>query len=233
MVDGKRFLLFLLFCFSLHASETCFFIPPKGWIPNLEICAPRVHICFLEPTSAGTPPTINLATEAVNVSLDAYIEEVRKIHSADPNSRWRDLGKFKSLLGDGRLFELETPAEAGMVRMVQLVVIKEGIAYILTASAAKERFSKYYQTFDEVLRSLQASSNLTASYPSCQLKTLVEELSQKYQTLGLEFSSDRFQEEVWKPFVNKIIKDFTEMGSYWQILFLQEVQTIILTPRSI
>lgn len=162
---GKRLLFLLLFCFSLQASETCFFIPPEGWErANPKIHAPRVRICFFEKTSAGIIPTINLATEAVNVSLEAYMEEVRKIHSADPNSRWRDLGKFKSLLGEGRLSELETPTESGMARMMQLVVIKEEVAYILTASAAKEKFSKYYQTFDKVLRSLQAPASLTESY---------------------------------------------------------------------
>ncbi len=189
---------------------------------NPKILAPRVHTCFLGKTSKGLAPSINLATEAVNVSLESYIEEVRKIHTSDPNSRWRDLGQYKTRLGDGRLTELETQTEFGTARMVQLVVIKENTAYILTASALKEEFSKYYKTFDQALRSLQSSSNLIESYPSNpnQLKELVKNITQKS-----DLDSEDFQKEMWKPFENKIINDFTEMGPYWQILLLKEIQS--------
>lgn len=158
------------------------------------------------------------------MSLDAYVEEVRKIHVADPNSRWRDLGRFRSLLGDGRLMELETPSDFGLARMVQLVIIKEKTAYILTAGALKEEFSKFYRTFDSVLRSLQETTNLVQSYPhkSKELTALIDNLYQKCAT----------EKEVWPPFEKKIINDFTEMGPYWQILLLNEVQTKISTLRS-
>jgi len=187
--------------------------------------APSVEICFLGKSSKGLAPTINLATEVVDVSLDAYIVEVRKIHSADPNSRWRDLGKFTARIGNGRLMELEAPTEFGAARMVQLVVIKDKVAYILTAAALKEEFSKYYKTFDAALCSLQSSSNLVDAYPSKELKTLIDALLQKKES-SLEF------EAIWKPFENKIINDFTEMGPYWQILLLSEIRTQLLTLRS-
>ncbi len=225
-VEIKRLVFLLLAITSLGASETCFFIPPKGWeIANPKMLAPSVQICFLGKSSKGLPPTINLATEVVNVSLEAYVEEVRKIHKADPNCRWRDLGKFTALMGSGRLMELETPTELGPARMVQLVVIKESVAYILTAAALKEEFSMYYKTFDAALHSLQASSNLVEAYPSKELKGLVDALFEKKEP-SLEF------EAIWKPFENKIIKDFTEMGPYWQILLLSEIRTQLLTLRS-
>lgn len=225
-MEIKRLVFLLLAISSLWAKESCFFIPPKGWeIADPKMLAPSVDICFLGKSSKGLAPTINLATEVVDVSLDAYIEEVRKIHSADPNCRWRDLGKFTARIGNGRLMELETPTEFGAARMVQLVVIKENVAYILTAAALKEEFSKYYKTFDAALRSLQSSSNLVEAYPSKELKILIDALLQKKES-SLEF------EAIWKPFENKIINDFTEMGPYWQILLLSEIRTQLLTLRS-
>lgn len=230
-VEIKRLVFLLLAITSLRASETCFFIPPKGWeIADPKMLAPSVRICFLGKNSKGLPPTINLATESVDVTLDAYVEEVRKIHRADPNCRWRDLGKFTALMGSGRLMELEIPTELGPARMVQLVVIKDKVAYILTAAALKEEFSKHYKTFDVVLHSLQSTSNLVEAYPSKELKNLVslqqrvllvkkqiDELFQKRESF-LDF------EQFWKPFENKIINDFTEMGPYWQILLLSELR---------
>jgi hypothetical protein len=225
-VDIKKLLFLALYAWNAYG--VCFFIPPKGWeVANPELLAPHVHICFLGTSSKGLAPSINLATEVVDTSLETYIQEVRKIHLSDPNSRWRDLGKYTSLLGEGRLTELETPTELGVARMVQLIMIKEGVAYILTASALKEEFSKYYRIFDQALHSLQSSSNLTESYPSKteQLKKLVKSLSLQ----GAH--SEQFQKNIWEPFEKKIIKDFTEMGPYWQILFLKEVRAEILKPR--
>lgn len=223
---------FVVFCSSLRAGDCCFFIPPKDWaIANPEALAPRVQICFLGKSSKGLAPSINLATEPVEVSLETYVEEVRKIHVSDPNARWRDLGKYKARLGEGRLTELETTTEYGTARMVQLIVVKDGVAYILTASALKEEFSSYYRTFDQVLSSLQASSNLQESYPSQKekLEQLVKDLM---AATNIDFNSEQFQKSVWKPFETKIINDFTEMGPYWQILFLREMQINLLTPRS-
>jgi hypothetical protein len=236
-----------------------------------------VHICFLGKSSKGLAPSINLASEKVDISLDAYIEEVRKIHAADPNSRWRDLGKYKTLLGEGRLTELETHAETGIVRMVQLIVIKDHVAYILTAGALKEEFPKYYKLFDQTLRSLQSSKDLIESYSSKEsrqkLSKLVQNVEQQFKaakftqpdiasvfkkelnqhppasflsraikTLDKQFktavkdddafNSKDFQESAWQPFEKKVINDFTEMGPYWQILLLQDIQVKLLNLRS-
>jgi hypothetical protein len=278
-VGSKTFFFLCLCVISLHASETCFFIPPKKWeIANPEILAPRVHICFLGKSSKGLAPSINLASEKVDISLDAYIEEVRKIHAADPNSRWRDLGKYKTLLGEGRLTELETHAETGIVRMVQLIVIKDHVAYILTAGALKEEFPKYYKLFDQTLRSMQSSKDLIESYSSKEsrqkLSMLVQNVEQQFKaakftqpdiagvfkkefrmdlppasflnraikTLDKQFktavkdndafNSKDFQESAWQPFEKKVINDFTEMGPYWQILLLQDIQVKLLNLRS-
>jgi hypothetical protein len=209
---------------TANEGDICFFIPPKDWeIANPEVLAPRVHICFLGKTSTGVRPSVNLATEVVDVTLDAYINEVRKIHSSDPNARWRDLGTYKCLLGEGRLTELEIPTDSGLGRMIQLIVIKDRMAYILTASAGKEDFSKYYKTFDQVLRSLQSSSDLAKSYPlkSEELTSMIANLNHKYR----EVDSEIFEKEIWPTFERKIINDFTEMGPYWQILLLNEQRT--------
>lgn len=194
-----------------------FFIPPKDWeIAHPEMLAPSVEICFLSKNSRGLAPSVNLAKERVGVSLERYVEAVRKIHATDPNSRWRDLGVYKTSLGEGRLTELETKTEVGTVRMMQLIVMKEGAAYILTTSALKEEFSKFYKVFDQTLRSLQYSSDLIESYPQKR-----DELRQLVQTATS-----------WSSFEEKIITDFTEMGPYWQILFLKDMRSKLLPPRN-
>jgi hypothetical protein len=46
------------------------------------------------------------------------------------------------------------------------------------------------------------------------------------------FDSDSFQKGSWQPLQEKIIRDFTEMGPYWQILMLRDIQFKLLNLRA-
>lgn len=178
--------------------------------------SPRVHVAFIGKSSSALAPTINLATEPVTISLPAYVEAVRKIHAADPNTKWRDLGHFDTQLGQGALTELETATEQGKARLMQLMVVKEGLAYILTACALKEEFPKYYKLFDEALQSLQEVDDLAMCYPLHkreELKGVLAACTDEAHMGELE---------------QKIIHDFTEMGPYWQILLLSEARAKLI-----
>jgi len=216
-------------------SFHCFFIPPKGWdLADQSKLSPRVKICFIGKSSNNLLPSVNLATEEVDVSLKTYIDIVKSDCERDPNCVWRDLGKYNTPLGEGRLTEREMKTKWGVSRQVQLIVIKDHRAYILTAGALKEEFSRHYQVFEAVLRSLTMTENLTASV-SLEKKQLLQKMMGNLQTafaaaiktgVSIEqaFESKNFQKEFWKPFQQKIINDFTEMGAYWQILLLRDVQ---------
>jgi len=203
-------------CIALYGI--CFFVPPQEWeVASPETLSPRVHIAFVGKSSSGLAPTINLATEPVSISLPAYVEAVRKIHTADPNAKWRDLGRFDTKLGPGQLTEIEMSTEQGKARLMQLMVVKGGLAYILTACALKEEFPKHYKLFDRVLQSLQETDDLVESYPAhkrAELKSALGALTGEKQ---------------WAKFEQKIIHDFTEIGPYWQILMLSEARAKLLT----
>jgi hypothetical protein len=116
----------------------CYFIPPQGWdLADPAKLSPRVKICFLGKSSKNLLPSINLASEEVDISLKAYVDIVKRDCENDPNTHWRDLGKYTTRLGEGRLTEREVTTECGLSRQVQLIVIKDSMAYILTAAALK------------------------------------------------------------------------------------------------
>jgi hypothetical protein len=203
-------------------SSYCYFIPPKGWeLADQNKLSPRVKICFIGKSSNNLLPSVNLATEEVDISLKAYVDIVKRDCESDPNCLWRDLGKYNTSLGEGRLTEREVKTEWGISRQVQLIVIKDQRAYILTAGALKEEFSRHYQDFEGVLGSLTLTNDLTANIPSSEKKELLLKLIENLKTVG-------FQKEAWEPFQQKIINDFTEMGPYWQILLLRDVQHQLL-----
>ncbi len=228
---------------TLKTQETptfCYFIPPKGWdLADQTKLSPRVKICFLGKSPHNLLPSVNLATEEVDISLKTYLDIVKKDCESDPNCQWRDLGKYQTPLGEGRLTEREVQTQWGVSRQVQLIVIKDKIAYILTAGSLKEEFSRHYKDFEGVLRSFTITNNLTDQIASTEKKSTLHQLIEKLQSdfknttdkiavLDEAFESSNFQKESWEPFQEKIINDFTEMGPYWQILLLRDLQYQLL-----
>lgn len=208
---------------EIRDCKFCYFIPPKGWeLADQSKLSPRVKICFLGKSSSSLLPSVNLATEEVDISLKAYVDIVKRDCESDPNCLFRDLGKYKTSLGEGRLTEREVKTKWGTSRQVQLIVIKDKEAYILTASALKEEFSRHYQEFERVLQSLTWTDDLTALVAP----------SDKKESLRQLIGNLQIQKEAWEPFQQKIINDFTEMGPYWQILLLRDIQHQLLTRTS-
>lgn len=218
-------------------SDHCYFIPPQGWdLADQSKLSPRVKICFIGKTSKNLRPSVNLAIEKVDISLKTYVDIVKRDCANDPNTRWRDLGKYQTSLGEGRLTEREVKTEWGISRQIQLIVIKDHTAYILTAGADKEEFPRYYKDFEAVLRSLNTAEDLAASYPA-EKRSALRELIGKLQAdfkktndpkIATEDALDDFLKESWEPFQQKVINDFTEMGPYWQILLLRDIQYQLL-----
>ncbi len=264
----KNFLPYVFLCFALkgysHASPQstslfseeprkenivqrsnnyCYFIPPQGWdLADQAKLSPRVKICFIGKSSKNLLPSVNLAEEEVDVSLKTYIDIVKSDCLKDPNCRWRDLGKYNTPLGEGRLTEREVKTQWGPSRQVQLIVIKDKMAYILTAGALKEEFSRHYKTFEDVLRSLTLTQDLSMDLTSAEKKTRLREMLGKLETdfkktrekisaVNDAFDAADFQKESWKPFQERIINDFTEMGPYWQILLLRQIQNKLLERK--
>ena len=234
IIVTKRFLLTLALCLAplVGCADYCYFIPPKGWdLADQSKLSPRVKICFIGKSSKNLLPSVNLAEEEVDVSLKTYVDIVKNDCLKDPNTKWRDLGKYNTPLGEGRLTEREIKTEWGLSRQVQLIVIKDKMAYILTAGALKEEFSSHYKNIEAVLRSLTITKDLAADIPSADKRMVLREMAGKIQTdfkEALSFDSEKFQKKSWKPFEHKIINDFTEMGPYWQILLLRQIQHQLL-----
>lgn len=188
MVRLFKFLL-IVFASFCSAAEYCYFTPPQGWDMTDPKALPfHTKVCFIGKTSKPLRPSVNLSVEETSASLKTYLEAVKNNNKADPNRTWRDLGKFMTPLGEGRLTEIEVKTEVGMVRQVQLIVLKNKTAYILTTAALKEEFSKHYQTFEKVFHSL----NITQNFPAT--------LSQESQRIALQELIDKIEDDFEKAY---------------------------------
>ena len=217
-------------------------MPPNDWLLTPpEYLAPRVKFAFLRKKNSGFCSSVNLATEEIRVSAKDYLQAVRKIHEEDPKTRWREVGKIQTRAGEAVLTEVDTKTEWGAVRLMQMIFIKEQMAYILTAAASKDEFAQYYNDFKSVFASFTLSSDLISALPSPSSQ---EEALEKTKVLlsawkknAFTFASNdehfadvQFQRESWLPFQESIIKDFADMGAPWQILFLEYARSILEEP---
>ncbi|MBS0604435.1 MAG: hypothetical protein JSS60_05275 [Verrucomicrobia bacterium] len=222
------------------ASSQCFFTPPQGWeIADPKSLSPRVKIAFLKNTGKGFCPSINLAVEPTQVSLNEYLKAVRAIHEQDRSNHWRALGKVRTSAGLAQLTEIDSTTEWGPIRMLQLIFIKEGRAYVLTAAALKEEFSNFYKEIQTSFRSLTLTTDLVSTIPQLERR---ETLKQKQQQLihaaeeALAAASEPtnlledplFQEKHWLPFQQAVLTNFSDMGAFWQVLLLRDIQEKLL-----
>lgn len=218
------------------AASKCYFCPPEGWeIANPTTLSPHVKIAFLKNTGKGFCPSINLSIEKTAVSLSEYLKAIKAIHEQDRNNQWRALGKVNTQAGLAQLTEINSPSEWGPIRILQLIFLKEGRAYILTAAALKNDISNYYKEFQSAFRSLILTSDLLSHIPQLERR---ETLKQKQQLLiktaeeiistSSKFKNPLedplFQEKHWLPFQQTILDHFSDMGAFWQVLVLRNAQ---------
>lgn len=225
-------LLLLLLPFILFAQDplstqtvhpVCYFHPPANWeIAQPKHLSPHVQIGFIGKGSTQFRPSINLAFEEVeDVSLKEYLKAVKELHLAQTNTKWRDLGKFPMQAGEGRLTEITSVSAWGEVKMLQAIVLKENIAYILTAAVVKPDLPKFQA---EILKSFQSLNLVPDLFSPIKNDQKRLELRDLFSSLG-HFSNGETPEEQqkqWELLQKRIAEDASYMGNHWQFLVLKE-----------
>lgn len=161
-----RFFVFLFIingsaAFATIASEpgTVTFTPPAGWrLAEQKELSSSVKSMVIGKGKHEFPPSINLAVEPYNGTLKQYLKIVKSINNAN-RAEWKDLGSIKTKAGDASLSQVDEKTEWGNIRMMHVIFVKNGYAYILTAASLKEEFSEFYKDFFASMRSLDV--NLT------------------------------------------------------------------------
>lgn len=210
-------LTFLLLCSLCYGSEKfCYFTSPQKWevVPPSDSSS-HVKIGFITKGKKGFHPSLNLALEPAPISLSEYVQKVKELHQADRNKQWRDLGKFQTSAGEGRLTEIKSKTEWGTARMLQLLIINDKTAYVLTACALREEFNAHYETFQKAFRSLTIVHDPLESLKPSSRKEALEKLVHNYHRQVIP----------WEPVQKMVLDDFSEMGTCWQIFTLKSLAT--------
>lgn len=212
------FCILTLLATPLYPSPHAFFSPPDKWeIANPESYAPSVSICFVKKGRSHFPVSINLASERTSASLDEYVNAVQKIHEQDKRTSWKELGTLNTRAGTATLTQIDTTTELGPARMLQLLFLKNGQAYVMTAAALKEEVKAHYGTFIETFKSFTITSNLLDSIVNMQRKVSLTREIERIQ------SSKDWSNKLLT-FQKRFMKQFSDLGTHWQLLVLSDIR---------
>jgi len=189
-----------------------YFVPPANWEATKPAALSEyVQIGFVGKASSEFRPSLNFATEEVDVSLKQYVKAVKKMHSTEPQTTWRDLGKFKMQAGEGRLTEITSPSAWGQIKILQLLFVEGNTAYILTGAALKNEFAKFQNDFMDTFRSLSLIPDI--------FSPLSEKKRAPFEALWT--ASHEHKDQDWKD-LQQAAASCPEMGTYWQFVVLKE-----------
>jgi hypothetical protein len=131
------------------------FTPPAGWkIADPKALSPYVKIMVVGKGEKEFPPSINLAIDPFKGSLKEYLKIVKRYNDSQ-KAEWKDLGTIMTGAGEASLSQVDTKTKWGVEREMQLIFIRDGSAYILTAAALKDEFANHYNEFFAALKSVR------------------------------------------------------------------------------
>lgn len=152
-------LLFSTATTSQDVSLTAIFTPPEGWQYAEAKSLPRhVKVMVVGKGAHQMPPSINLGYEEYNGTLKDYLKIVKEINESQ-GDQWKDLGMIDTQAGPGNLSQVDIQSEWGKLRLMHLILLHDKVVYILTVSALKDEFSKFYPVFFQTIKSFRLQKN--------------------------------------------------------------------------
>jgi hypothetical protein len=196
---------------------------------------------------------MNLSWEPYKGTLRQYLKIINNMNSVQ-GYEWKDLGMIRTEAGNASLSQVDTKSQWGEVRLMHVILIKNGNVYILTSSALKNEFSTYYKDFFAAMRSLRVANDIydmvADPQQRSQLKVAVNKLQTQWLALLNEkqkehptlssaeiqenvFKSEEFRNTIWKPFSEMINKNYEHLGAEWQSLFEQKLEDQLFNLKTL
>jgi hypothetical protein len=151
-----------------------FFTPPVGWmLADSDVLPPHVQVMVVGKGPSSFPPSLNLSWEPYKGTLKQYLKIIKNMNAAK-GDEWKDLGMIQTQAGSGHLSQVDTKTQWGDIRLMHVILVKNGNVYILTASALKDEFSVFYKEFFAAMRFLFASK-----------KRILKSIGQKFRRMFL------------------------------------------------
>lgn len=132
------------------------FVPPKGWdcLDNKSELPARIEIVYIGKGKNGFTPSINLATEETDLTARDYVNLAKSYHESHPETHCQNLGEVPTPSGSAHLLQIDRKTSFGDVRFLQSLLIRDKIAYVMTATCLHEEFASCSSSFFQSIKTL-------------------------------------------------------------------------------
>ena len=210
-----KFLICSLFSISLFAS-TCYFIPPDDYgIAKTQNIPPQVITGFVKKSKERFKPSINLATEKIDISFEEYLIAVKDMYKKEKDTFAKEIGTIQTKKGKARLFEITKKIDYLTIYQLQQILFFKNQIYILTAAFSKTDFFKEKEKIIKAFASLNIVDDL------------LDEISiEEKKVLDQKIKNAKNLKKLKSHFKNH----YNHLGLYWKYLTLQEIQKKFKSP---
>ena len=135
---------------------------PEPWeqMKPLETTPASVKLLLRGQGQYEVPPTVNIAVEQLpqDTGPQKYLECVQAIYSTNPLARYTHLGALPGGREPLELVQVQLSTAWGEMELLQGILIRDGKAFIITASARQEEFCEQLPIFIRALQSFDSPS---------------------------------------------------------------------------
>ena len=146
----------LLMTSALFAAEVRLALP-EGWdcVTDASQLPKKVKLIAISPTKTKFTPSINLASEETNQTVEEYIDTAKLYHESEGNTQVTKLGQIPTKSGAAQLLQIDRKTDFGPVRFIQATLIEDKTAYVLTATCLRDDFASYCGSFFDSIKSFE------------------------------------------------------------------------------
>lgn len=223
----KPFLVFFVLPLFLLAQPTAYFHPPETWKEMDPRSLPSsIKIGYVGKGKKHISPSINLATEDITgMSQQEYTDLVKNLHKSNPLTSWRKLGSLKTLAGKAHLSEITRENPAGKIKMLQCILVKDKLAYVMTGGSSPEEFGALRKEFLSCFQSLTLSQDLLKDLnDSTKESKIAYRMEQLKKMLQGKNVSRKTKEKNLLDFYDFLSKECSEKGAYWRYLVVKSLK---------
>lgn len=234
---------------------SCSFTPPQGWsFEKTNELPPEIKALVKGQGKHELAPSLNLSAEETDLDLNSYLRVIKSIHEASPDTEWRRLGTLQTTAGPATLTQIDSKTAWGDIRMMQSIIVRNKMAYIVTATALQEEFPHFYKEFFQAIQSITIKQKDFADVSNPQKREILkreyeslkrawsktfhemagEEQNQIFSSYALaevSFEDENFQERHWEPFQAFLREEFNDLGAEWRNDLLEKTRENLLWVR--
>lgn len=134
--------------------------PPQNWqyITDPSQLPTKVLCIFIGHSDGQFAPSLNIAREPTKLTLAEYTALAKRYHETQESSIVQNMGCIETCTGTAELLQIDQQTSFGPVRFLQGAIVREGTAYVITATCLQKDYAHFYPEFLTAIRTFNINN---------------------------------------------------------------------------